>query len=261
MPLNGENTGDTETEGEEVTPSCESEKINPENYDLGLHVGSLFVILVTSSFGAFLPVITKRNPKIKLPRNIYFVCKHFGTGVILATSFIHMIPSSFESLTNECLGEVWTEYSAWAGAIAMMAALFVFFIEYMSINKQQTLGVFILEVGLGLGSRIAETSFSEKSIKPWLMALVYGTTTPIGIAIGIIAHESYDPGTATAIIVQGVLDSVSAGILLYVALVELIAHDFIFDPNFRKKSNLTQTLGFVCLTLGAGSMAVIGRWA
>ncbi|RHZ44570.1 hypothetical protein Glove_718g9 [Diversispora epigaea] len=334
-------TGDAEIEGEEETPSCESQKIDPENYDLRLHVGSLFIILVTSSFGAFLPVVTKGNPKIKLPRTVYFICKHFGTGVILATSFIHMIPSSFENLTNECLGKVWTEYSAWAGVIAMMAALFVFFIEYLSIkstsqvkdkelprnniviknldnddddddveddnfhshgtilllsSEQQTLGVIILEIGicihsviigmalavtvgsdfislfialifhqlfegLGLGSRIAETNFSKKSIKPWLMSLAYGTTTPIGIAIGIIAHESYDPGSATAIIVQGVLDSVSAGILLYVALVELIAHDFIFDPTFRKKKNLTQTTGFVCLISGAAAMAVIGRWA
>ena len=58
--------------------------------------------------------------------------------------------------------------------------------------------------------------------------------TPLGIAIGLGVRETYDPSSATALIVQGVLDSISAGILLYAALVELLASDFIYGSHFRK---------------------------
>lgn len=36
---------------EESPPLCESAKIDPAAYNLGLHVGALFVVLATSSFG------------------------------------------------------------------------------------------------------------------------------------------------------------------------------------------------------------------
>jgi zinc transporter 1/2/3 len=113
--------------------------------------------------------------------------------------------------------------------------------------------------GLGLGSRIAILEFPRNSIKPWLMSLAYGTTTPFGIAIGLGVRESYNPDSPTALIVQGVLDSISAGILLYAALVELIASDFIYDPKFRKKSTTYQASAFIFLLLGAGIMSLIGK--
>ena len=91
------------------------------------------------------------------------------------------------------------------------------------------------------------------------MSLAYGTTTPFGIAIGLGVHQTYDPNSQTALIVQGVLDSISAGILLYAALVELVANDFIYDPNFREKSTVHQASAFILLALGAGIMAAIGK--
>ena len=45
-----------------------------------------------------------------------------------------MIPSAFEALTDECLPEVWHNYPAWAGAIAMMSASLIFFIEYIALK-------------------------------------------------------------------------------------------------------------------------------
>ena len=51
--------------------------------------------------------------------------------------------------------------------------------------------------------------------------VLYGLTTPIGIAAGLGVRSTYNPGTATASIVSGVLDSLSAGILLYTGLVEV----------------------------------------
>ncbi|CAJ0759670.1 19817_t:CDS:2, partial [Entrophospora sp. SA101] len=44
-----------------------------------------------------------------------------------------MIPTAFEALSEDCLPEIWHNY-AWPGAISMMAALLVFFIEYLATN-------------------------------------------------------------------------------------------------------------------------------
>merc|ERR1711900_130123 len=40
--------------------------------------------------------------------------------------------------------------------------------------------------GLALGSRIAAINFPTHSPRPWLMVLAYGTTTPIGQAMGLV---------------------------------------------------------------------------
>lgn len=53
--------------------------------------------------------------------------------------------------------------------------------------------------------------------------------TPLGIAIGLGVRSTYNPEGTTASIVAGVLDSLSAGILIYTGLVELLARDFIFE--------------------------------
>jgi zinc transporter 1/2/3 len=56
---------------------------------------------------------------------------------------------------------------------------------------------------------------------PILGALLYGITTPVGIAAGLGVRTTYNPGSTKASIVYGVLDSISAGILLYTGLVEV----------------------------------------
>ncbi|CAG8815159.1 20845_t:CDS:2, partial [Dentiscutata erythropus] len=111
--------------------------------------------------------------------------------------------------------------------------------------------------GLGIGSRVAELKFPPNSYAPWLMSLAYGTTTPAGILIGLLIRDSYNPNSGTALIVQGVFDSVSAGILLYAAMVELIANDFIYDSGFQKIPKSDQITAFSCLIVGAGIMSLI----
>ena len=59
---------------------------------------------------------------------------------------------------------------------------------------------------------------------------------------------------------SGVLDSVSAGVLLWTGLVELLARDFLFDPQ-RTKDNKRLTLMVIYTLLGAGLMALLGKWA
>lgn len=113
-----------------------------------------------------------------------------------------------------------------------------------------------------LGAQIAK--LDNKSIVPAILMIVFfSITTPIGIAIGIaIRSNNYNPKSLAALITTGVLDSVSGGILIYVALVNLMAGEM--GPTAHEFFALkipVKVLYFVALYLGAALMAVIGRWA
>lgn len=116
--------------------------------------------------------------------------------------------------------------------------------------------------GLGIGARMSAIPFPQRyrNWLPWLLCTIYGLTTPIAIAVGLGVRTTYNPNSFTANIVSGVLDSVSAGILIYTGLVELLARDFLFDPMRTRDS---WRLGFmvICVLLGAGVMALLGKWA
>ncbi|KAK1758776.1 Zinc/iron permease [Echria macrotheca] len=115
--------------------------------------------------------------------------------------------------------------------------------------------------GLGIGARLSMIPFpSRLSWLPWALCAAYGLTTPIAIAIGLGMATQYDSGSFTASVVSGVLDSVSAGILLYTGLVELLARDFLFNQDrSRKRNDVIFMLG--CLFLGTMVMALLGKWA
>ncbi|KAF7712792.1 Uncharacterized protein PECH_002626 [Penicillium ucsense] len=85
--------------------------------------------------------------------------------------------------------------------------------------------------GLGIGARMSAIPFRRDSPLPWLLCAAYGLTTPIAIAVGLGVRTTYNPDSFTAMVVAGVLDAVSAGILIYTGLVELLARDFLFDPH------------------------------
>lgn len=117
--------------------------------------------------------------------------------------------------------------------------------------------------GLGLGSRLAVTPWpkAHRAYTPYLFALGYGLSTPIAMAVGLGVRTTYAPGSQKALIINGVFDSISAGILIYTGLVELMAHEFMFSPVMRKASLkvVLSAFGFMCL--GAGLMALLGKWA
>ncbi|KAF3919319.1 hypothetical protein ABW21_db0201722 [Orbilia brochopaga] len=114
--------------------------------------------------------------------------------------------------------------------------------------------------GLGIGARMSALPFKARSKLPYILCAAYGLSTPTAIAIGLGLRHSYNPGSFTANVVSGVLDSLSAGILMYTGLVELLARDFLFDPKrTRDGGRLAFMLG--CTILGAGLMALLGKWA
>ncbi|XP_074312528.1 zinc transporter 1-like isoform X1 [Silene latifolia] len=111
--------------------------------------------------------------------------------------------------------------------------------------------------GMGLGGCIAQASF--KSASTMCMAMFFSLTTPVGIAIGLGITNVYNENSPTALIVQGLLDAVAAGILIYMALVDLLAQDFM---NPKVQSNRRLFLGAnLALLLGAGFMALLAIWA
>ncbi|WWC59370.1 uncharacterized protein I303_101922 [Kwoniella dejecticola CBS 10117] len=356
----------------------------------GLRIGAIFIILVTSLLGTLTPIVFRHSSVIPTP--VFEFAKFFGSGVIIATAFIHLLAPAWDELTSECLTGAWTDYD-WAPAIAMAAVYGIFFAEVAayrigtkrlerlgvdysshahddtdahahdhnrsaplnvdtslpasqhhvhpsasnihahsdettagapitSASEKQlrksdiesdydndtvnpaptqseasaqlvavavlefgvvlhsviiglTLGVtdefitlFIVIIfhqmfeGLGLGSRLAALNLPKKMrVWRWVAALFYSICTPIGVAIGIGARNSYNGNGATANIVSGVLDATSAGILLYTGLVELMAHEILLNPRMMKSGNGKLTYIFCCMLLGSGLMALLGRWA
>lgn len=116
--------------------------------------------------------------------------------------------------------------------------------------------------GLGLGSRLAVTPWPKsKRWTPYVMALAYGLSTPIALAVGLGVRGTYLPGSQTSLIVNGIFDSISAGILIYTGLVELMAHEFMFSEVMRKAPIKVVLSAFAMMCLGAGLMALLGKWA
>ena len=117
--------------------------------------------------------------------------------------------------------------------------------------------------GLALGSRIANLKWEEGggSYKPWLMALAYGLTTPLGQAIGLGTHSLYSPQSPTGLLMVGIMNAISSGLLLFAGLVELLAEDFLSDESWHTLKGRRRIWAFLFVVAGAVGMAVVGAWA
>jgi len=111
--------------------------------------------------------------------------------------------------------------------------------------------------GFALGGCISQAQF--KNLSATMMACFFAITTPAGIGVGIGISSFYNPNSPGALATEGILDSISAGILVYMALVDLIAADFLskrMSCNFR-----LQVVSYCMLFLGAGLMSLLAIWA
>ncbi|KAI0887553.1 ZIP zinc/iron transport family [Annulohypoxylon maeteangense] len=116
--------------------------------------------------------------------------------------------------------------------------------------------------GLGLGSRLASAQWPRsKWLMPYFLGLGYALSTPISIAIGLGVRATLQPGSPKTLIINGVFDSISAGILIYTGLVELLAHEFMFNEYMRNAGLKVQLAALLCVALGCGLMAVLAEWA
>jgi len=114
--------------------------------------------------------------------------------------------------------------------------------------------------GIGLGYRLAELK-SKNRIRPVLNSLIYSFTTPLGVVIGILSQlysspTDYENATES----KGIVNGLAAGILIYVALVDMIFVEFNSEA-FGKLSVTKKVVNFSIFYLGCGIMAMIGIWA
>jgi len=107
----------------------------------------------------------------------------------------------------------------------------------------------ILQAGFGFGT----TAY---------MCFMFSVTTPVGIILGMMLFSvtGYDDSNPKALIMEGLLGSVSSGILIYMALVDLIAVDF-FHNKLMNSNLWLKKFSFLALTLGSASMSVLALWA
>lgn len=110
---------------------CDSS--NAYDGKLGLRISAIFVILIGSTCGATFPVFARRHKGLGIPDWTFFVAKYFGSGVIIATAFIHLLAPANDALTDPCLTGPITEY-AWAEGIALITVMVMFFLELMTMR-------------------------------------------------------------------------------------------------------------------------------
>ncbi|KAJ7694650.1 ZIP-like iron-zinc transporter [Mycena rosella] len=338
------------------TDPCVSSRNN--DTFLGLRVASVFIVLVCATSGTLFPVLARRSKWLHVPKGVFDFAKYFGSGVIIATAFIHLLSPGLDELSSPCLSPGWSEYP-YALALCLLSIFSIFILELIAFRwgtskleklglrhdphghytgshaahgpegsqtppkehstgdveaqreehhhhhgelthlddsaSAQIVGIAILEFGvilhsvligltlavdegfkilfvvivfhqtfegLGLGSRLAFIKLPPRfNYVPVLAAIIYGLSTPVGIAVGLAVRSSYNPGSATASIVSGVLDSLSAGILIYTGLVELLAHEFLFNKEMMNSSNGKLAYALGTMLLGCGVMALLGKWA
>ncbi|KAL8685840.1 MAG: hypothetical protein Q9224_005648, partial [Gallowayella concinna] len=119
------------------------------SYNMDIRIGTLFVMLVTSSIGrkpvcwwnrtiidrttgVFGPILLVRFAHVHPSGILFTVIKQFGTGIIISTAFIHLLTHAELMFGNECLGEL--KYEATTTAIAVAGAFLTFLLQYTSFR-------------------------------------------------------------------------------------------------------------------------------
>ncbi|KAI4919063.1 uncharacterized protein J4E92_008707 [Alternaria infectoria] len=146
-------------------------------------------------------------------------------------------------------------HSIFIGMALSVATGTAFIVFLIAISFHQTFE------GFALGSRISAIRFPAGSPKPWLMALAYGTTTPIGQAIGLAIHTLYDPASEAGLLTVGFMNAISSGLLLFAGLVELLAEDFLSDESYVTLQGKRRLQACASVVAGALLMALVGAWA
>ena len=119
---------DAEIAGEEADVHCDAEPL--ADYNLNLAIGSVFVMLIISFAGAAFPALLalKRHPSLVLAIKLGSFA---GSGVLLATGFVHMLLSSIENLSSPCLSEGWlASYPSWGILFCVLTIVVLQVLDY-----------------------------------------------------------------------------------------------------------------------------------
>ncbi|KAL5739609.1 hypothetical protein ACOSQ2_028789 [Xanthoceras sorbifolium] len=138
-------------------------------------------------------------------------------------------------------------------------------LRHRVISQVLELGIVVHSVIIGISLGASE---SPKTIKPLVAALTFhqffegmglGGCISQAKFKGIGISNVYDENSPTALIVEGVFNAASAGILIYMSLVDLLAADFM-NPKMQANLRL-QIWSNISLLLGAGCMSLLAKWA
>jgi solute carrier family 39 (zinc transporter), member 1/2/3 len=115
--------------------------------------------------------------------------------------------------------------------------------------------------GLALGARIAlipSKIWPEKI----LMGAAFALITPLGMGIGIGVLNQFNGNDSATLWVIGVLDALSAGVLIWVGVVDMWARDWVVEGGEMVEAKLGLVgVGIVSLIAGLVVMSVLGKWA
>ncbi|KAG6591806.1 Zinc transporter 3, partial [Cucurbita argyrosperma subsp. sororia] len=236
---------------------------------------AIATILLAGILKVFIPLLGRALPALSPDKDIFFVVKAFAAGVILATGFIHVLPDAYENLTSPKLKEnPWAKFP-FTGLVSMVAAIATLMVDAgassyftrLNLNKAQpeTDGDGEMHPAChahGSAKVLRHRVISQAKLRTRaavIMAVFFCLTTPIGIAIGIGVANSYDEASPKALIVEGILNAASAGILMYMALVDFLAAEFM-SLRMQRNAKL-QFFADVALILGAALMSLLAIWA
>jgi solute carrier family 39 (zinc transporter), member 1/2/3 len=111
--------------------------------------------------------------------------------------------------------------------------------------------------GLALGTTFVKAEY--RNLRYLLLAAAFVVITPLGIAIGIAAAATYNTNGRTELGVDGAFNSVSAGILIYNALVDLVVPSF--SENEMASGSAVRIAAATFMFAGYAAMSVIAKWA
>lgn len=113
--------------------------------------------------------------------------------------------------------------------------------------------------GVSLSSVFIEAHFKHlRSII--FMIILYSLTLPIGGIIGIILRSSIEETSKAYITLQGIVDSVAAGILIYDILVNILSRHCT-SCNWKNTSLFGKNIQLLSFYFGLFVIALIGIWA
>lgn len=85
--------------------------------------------------------------------------------------------------------------------------------------------------------------------------------TPIGQAIGLATHTLYAPDSEFGLILVGTMNAISSGLLVFAALIELLAEDFLSDDSWATLRGRKRVAACFLVLFGAICMSLVGAWA
>lgn len=188
------------------------------DYNIGLHIAAVFIILVASALGVLFPLVAKYVQRLGIPPYPVVIGKCAGTGVIIAVALIHMLLPANESLTSPCAPTAFnSDYTAYAFLLAMIAGLVMHFIDFLLVQyfaaRQAMLnvsksaasmdGLERVDISSDGSSSHSHGSLLELHGQDWTAKklaeaymIEFGVTVHsvfIGIAVGVVGYDALVP--------------------------------------------------------------------